>query len=142
MVKRRTRKVSWNPGEKPIVRNKPLPPYVADFEMTPSESAAREPYLAPGSLWRTVTGLTIMDEAYGYMPWVVPYLYSGRGVYTFQRGAMAVYMGTVRVEETMHDKTVRVLSYDKTVRVLRHCFLVGGGRYLTNNLTDYIPVTA
>ena len=48
-------------------------------------------------------------------------------------GTMAVYMGTVRVEEELRGKA------GKTIRSLRHSFLIAGKRYLARDLHIFQP---
>ena len=51
-------------------------------------------------------------------------------------GSLAIYIGTVRVEELVkRNKDIRL------ARVLRHSFIINGGRYLVTNLNLLDPVT-
>lgn len=51
-------------------------------------------------------------------------------------GSLAIYVGTVRVEELVkRNKDIRL------TRVLRHSFIINGGRYLVTNLNLLDPVT-
>lgn len=139
-MKRRGR-VQWKPD---AVREpeRRLHPYYSGKELTPEEHDALSPHLVPGAMWMVTEDMS--EETHFRDPSMprheVPYLltsvwaplYSNMKT-TAPRGTTVVYMGTVRVEE--HTRSA------ESIRVPRHCFLVGGSRFLVVDLTGLVPVS-
>lgn len=109
-----------------------------DAELPEETKQLLAPHLVPGALWR-VAALFIVPEntnseveepihpyAHGYdwKPWGVNVCH--------ERGALAIYLGTTRVEES---------ARDRKISIPRHTFVVNGHVYLTRNLKDWEPVT-
>jgi hypothetical protein len=69
----------------------------------------------------------------GFSPGVFPYLWaSPKKDATIPKGTPAVYTGRIRVEET---------GRNGTIRVSRHTFIIGGIRYIANDLIAFRPTT-
>ena len=139
MRSRAPKKVVWHktvPGE---ALKKALQPrhYLADVLITPEKYTEYLPYLVPGKLWRVSTPFVVVQSLpFDFEQPPYPYCVSHDWVpwgakASHQRGSIAVYLGTTRVEEATNSRRVTVL---------RHTFMIEGAVYLTRNLTDWEPV--
>lgn len=133
------KKVVWKKTDSGIVQEKVRHPrnYKPDAELSEDKRELYTQHLVPGSLWRVASlhlnpeasNPSIEDHVHPYangldwMPWGSPIVHN--------RGELAIYLGTTRVEE---------VSRDKKVSVLRHTFAIGARVYITRNLMDWEPV--
>ena len=137
MLHRGRKKVQWKDGETNTVRAKNPYPYTAAIPLPAELEESYNAALVEGSLWTTAVGLRPEDShRYGaYEPHEYPYLIRDYGYRPegggFPAGTMAVYTGVHRVSEGTHGNIVRIP---------RHSFLIGGTRYITVNLADFVPV--
>jgi len=125
------KQVTWKDGNKPSPALRPLP-YWQDIPVTEEYSKVLTEKLVPGNMFFTVKPLNRTVHARGYADPPYPYLTEGhKGTEMYPRGSMAVYAGTVRVEEQ---------KGNSVVRVVRHSFIIAGSRYITNNLNHFMPI--
>jgi hypothetical protein len=134
------KKVVWKEPEVARVKTLALHPYVQEV---PLASHLVEQYmvsLVPGGLFLTANKL-LVDERYDvkrYARHDFSYVYHDPYAWTPSRsypvGSIAVYVGQVRVDEQSRT--------GEHIRPTRHSFIVGGIRYLTANLNDFVPVTS
>lgn len=139
MRSRAPKKVVWNKTVPDAALKKALHPrhYLADVVIPESKYTEYLPHLVPGKMWRVsapfvvVQGLPDDIEQPPY-PYCVSHDWVPWGAKaSHQRGSIAVYLGTTRVEEATNSRRVTVL---------RHTFMIEGAVYLTRNLSDWEPV--
>lgn len=124
---RRIRRVLWKDGERPGM--KPIPPP----SHGPLEFNEGERELAlPGTLWVANKNLQVETTFADRARWIqpeAPYLIPGDWrIPTVPIGTPVLYMGDVRVEET--------------VRFMRALVLVGTKRYIVADMRAFSPVGA
>lgn len=133
-------RVQWKPDavREPALRPHP---YYAAAALSAEEHDRLQPHLVPGAMWTTAVDMTVERVPVGTASHEVPYLLladwdpiHGRQTVHAPRGSMAVYIGTIRVDEATR--------HGETVRVARHAFLVGGSRYIVADLQSMTPVTS
>lgn len=130
---RRT-KVTWKVDRKkhaPIKRR----PYYPDASVPEDKKELFERMLVPGGLFlvknvlRVETGFDAVQ-----FPYIIESWYATDAIVA-KPGQLAMYAGTVRVEEEGGKGTAHGI-----VRVPRHSFIINGGRYLVLNLNWLDPV--
>lgn len=96
-----------------------------------------EQSLMPGSLWRVqhpiqalVPSRQLLSHELRYV--IASYADAAAAPGFVPPGTVAVYAGTVRVQEETRDQ--------KIVSINRHTFIIGGVRYMTTNLNLFSPV--
>ena len=123
------KKVTWKVG--PAVKRELFPrPYVPDAELHPEHLAALEGKLFPGSMFVTRRYMAVENSS-NLKPAPYPYLFEAFAGDGFPESSIAIYAGTVRVEET-NGSTV--------IRTPRHTFIIAGKRFLTTNLNNFSPI--
>lgn len=129
MATRRRGAVAWKAEE---VRVPVLPPHPYSGDNAGEDRWASS--LVPGSLWQVKSPLTPNHPRMGCKQH--PFSYLGHGLTSKSLlSTVAVYLGTVRVEEAMY-----VAGKPKLTGILRHCFLIDGVRYMVLNLGWLRPV--
>lgn len=135
MAHRRRPKVTWKDPVSRIPVAQPLP-HIPEVQLAPELAEQYAAALTVGSLWTLSTDVKVMNgyPAPRYKQHEFPYV-EVAGYYDYVKlgvkGTLAVYMGTIRVEE--------VSNHNRTVSVPRHSFLINGARYLTRDLTLFVP---
>lgn len=137
-MKKKQRKVEWNPGQNPTVAGRSLPPprYEPVREIPPEEAAALAEHLYPGAMLLCKEDMYVENHSDYNTPFKVltaAHRPKRRGKpapaavrrETFQllEGDIVVYAGTVRFE-TESGKGAR--------RVSRHTVIGGGERYIVD----------
>jgi hypothetical protein len=98
--------------------------------------------LITGALFALQKDLEVVKPMRGYKPPPYPYVQESwynyqsaaqLGISVLSRGSLAIYSGTVRVEETSRAGL--------NIRSLRHAFIIGGLKYITLNLNNFLPVS-
>lgn len=145
-MKHKRKQVNWLPGAKAEQKVLPAPPVYRTRDLTEDEVNELIPRLVLGSLWLTRRDLyaeqsnPAYDQYYAQheLKYVTPSPYGSRGASMqsniIPAGTMAVYMGTVHVNE--------YASRGNICRILRHVFLVNGQRVMSGVITDeFTPVS-
>jgi len=132
MARAKRKQVIWKVDREssPVMRPRP---YIPDVPLTEETSKSFEGQLESGNLFFTTKSLSSQDQSRGTIPPPYPYLFEVWGwgqTIEVPAGSMAVYSGTIRVEET---------KGQASIRSLRHSFIIGGKRYITNNLNHFSP---
>jgi len=133
MARTPRKQITWKVDRKvdPPVRKRQY------FPDTPIPEELREKYeraLVTGAMFVLKTTLRVMPDS-GQEPSPFPYVAESWYVNDPVAGAqghVAIYAGTVRVEE---------IYVKGPIRVPRHSFIINGGRYLLTNLNWIDPVT-
>lgn len=98
--------------------------------------------LVPGALFLLQKDLEVVKPMRGYKQPPVPYVQeswynyqagAAYGISVLPRGSIAIYTGTVRVEEASRAGL--------NIRALRHAFIIDGRKYITLNLNTFLPVS-
>lgn len=116
--------------------------YFPDIPIDPRHREKIEKCLVLGSAFFLKSALTSRTWPLNYKQPPFPYLVETITIQTASPnlvaniGSLAIYIGTVRVEELITRN-----KYNRLARVLRHCFIINGGRYLLTNLNLLDPVT-
>lgn len=140
MSRAKYRKIVWKKAHNSDPVDRVIRPrlYFPDFELEEDRKQFLAPHLVPGTLWTVKTPVLYPEQIYPdveqppfpyaigneYVPW-------GINTKTHARNALAIYLGTTRVEES---------SRDRRISVPRHTFIVDGVTYITRNLNDWEPV--
>jgi hypothetical protein len=108
--------------------------YFPDSPINEASRAVYEKCLIPGGMFVLKTALRVPPRLNGFEE--PPFPYAGESWYVSDTlagmtGDVAIYTGTVRVEE----HTGKGL-----IRVPRHSFIIRGGRYLMTNLNLLDPI--
>lgn len=135
-AKRITWKTSPQTAKEETLRLPPLPREVGD-DLYSGELAAS---LRLGDLFVTTRHLEAAEYPRGVRPHALRYLtetwtdqaWLGSPSRIFRLGTIAVYAGTVRVEEADHKA--------RTVSRLRHTFIIDGSRFMAMNLNLFKKV--
>jgi hypothetical protein len=128
MAKRK--QVTWKDGNKPSPALRPLP-YWQDVPVTEKYSEILAEKLVVGNIFFTTEPLNRTVHTRGYADPPYPYLTVYPGLAMYPQGSIAVYAGTVRVEEQ---------KGNSLLRAVRHSFIIAGSRYITNNLNHFMPI--
>jgi hypothetical protein len=130
-MKRRGR-ITWKVEGGIPARAARLHPYVPELELTPEQAEFLSLHLTLGSLW-TSRAVMSVDKRYTSADWIrheYDYLtFGGWSGTCFPVGTLAVYAGTVRVEED---------NRGTPIRLLRHTFIVGGCRYMVATVMELL----
>lgn len=124
------RNVTWKVAREARYELKPRP-YVADAPLAPEVKESLEAKLIPGNLFilRNTVEIDRNDRVKpSPHPYIHPGWYAERG---YPISTLAIYAGTVRIEE---------LKNGALFRALRHSFIIGECRYLVTNLNIFEPV--
>lgn len=128
MAKSTYKKVTWKVDREVAPALHPRH-YVMDVPLEPWHEKLLEGQLEPGTLFLVKGNLTTQSSN-GYLPPPHPYLVDTWYDPMFKSGTLAIYAGTVRVEER---------KGNGLFRAKRHSFIIDGCRYLTINLHHYTP---
>jgi hypothetical protein len=129
------KKITWTAGEESRIKTLRPHPYVPQLELPASSMERYRGHLVPGALWFVVNPLAYERPAANYKSHHHSYLTRvWEWAPDFKPGAMAVYAGPVRVEEDNRTGSL--------VRIERHSFIIGGTRYITAALGDFVPAEA
>lgn len=127
---RRT-KITW---KDPELRKKKLLPHLYVF----ADETCIEKYryaLVIGTPWIVTVSLSVEIDSDNRLPHIFPYLYLYNAYVTtkptFPVGTLAVYTGTVRVEEEGRGGI--------TLCSIRHTFMIGDRRFLVHSFSYYAP---
>ena len=128
------KKVVWKKPEELPQENveAKLRPHIKG-DSTAAEEVPFAPFLYGGSPFVVERDLEQMHIANDVLAPPFPYLqrpWMGDKI-VVKKGALAMYAGTVRVEEA---------GKHSNLRIVRHTFIVGGGRYIVPNLTWFKPL--
>ena len=107
--------------------------YFPDTPLREEDKERYEKCLVPGGMFVLKLALRVQPQV-GFEPPPHPYAIESWYVtdtVAGNKGAVALYAGTVRVEEQ---------SGKGLIRVPRHSFIINGGRYLITNLALLEPV--
>ena len=107
----------------------PIASYLPDADVLPEHMELLEGKLEPGTLFFLVRPVAQEKNPYA-KPGPHPYILESWWPEAYPVNSVAVYAGTVRVEEA---------KGSSTFRTLRHSFIIGGVRYLTRNLNLFKP---
>lgn len=116
--------------------------YFPDIPIDPLHREKIEKCLVLGSAFFLKSALARRKWPLNYKEPPFPYLVETITIQTTSTnlianiGSLAIYIGTVRVEELVTRN-----KYNRLARVPRHCFIINGGRYLLTNLNLLDPVT-
>lgn len=128
MARQPKKRIQWNAGHKSGPRPQQNQ-YYSDVELPVEKKELYEKHLTPGALFVTVTPVapsnSIASTSYRYL---IQAWYTSE---TKNPGTLAIYLGQVRVEESV-GRTTR--------RVLRHSFIVDGCRYVVIDLNLLKPL--
>ena len=132
MARTPRKQVTWKVDRKAEAPTRPRQ-YFPDTPLRDEDKERYEKCLVPGGMFVLKLALRIMPQA-GFEPPPHPYAIESWYVtdtVAGNKGAVALYAGTVRVEEQ---------SGKGLIRVPRHSFIINGGRYLITNLALLEPV--
>ena len=107
----------------------PMGSYLPDAEVPPEHMELLEGKLEPGMLFFLLRSMSPEKNPY-VKPGPHPYILESWYPEAYPANSIAIYSGTVRVEET---------KSGTVFRTLRHSFIIGGVRYLTRNLNLFKP---
>jgi len=128
---RSTRKqVTWKVDRK-VHAELPVRSYIPDAEVPQEHLEKLDGKLVPGTLFTLVRPMAQEKNPY-VKPGPHPYVMESWYPEAYPVNSLAIYAGTVRVEET---------KGGNTFRAPRHSFIIGGVRYLTTNLNNFVPVS-
>jgi hypothetical protein len=142
-MKRSRRKVNWLPGAKQEQKKLPQPPVYRTRDLTEEEHNELVPNLIQGSLWLTCIPMYITDNSKDHyyarheLAYVMPLSYglTQSGAPPIPMNTMAIYMGTVHVDESSS-------RFNNVCRILRHVFLINGQRVMSGVICDeFKPVS-
>lgn len=136
MVARR-KSVTWKDPVSRMPVALPMP-HLSEVQLPPELLESYSSRLTVGSLWTLRTDLKVESNypSPRFKQHEFPYVDVASyydPVRVAPAGSMAVYTGTVRVEETS--------NHNRIVSCLRHSFLITGSRYLTRDLGLFTPAT-
>lgn len=132
-TKRRYKQVNWKVAES--YRQPPPEPryYASDVPLSAENEKLFEGALEPGNLFLVCAALDAQDPR-GYIPPPYPYLIeTWNNPPQICRGSLAVYAGTIRVEERKDNMLFRGK---------RHAFIINGGMFITRDLNWFKPASA
>ena len=122
------KQVTWKVDRKAHVEL-PIGSYIPDAEVPPEHMELLEGKLELGALFFILRPMAQEKNPY-VKPNQHPYIQESWYTDSYPVNSLAVYAGTVRVEES---------KGGSVFRTLRHSFIIGGVRYLTRNLNLFKP---
>ena len=129
MARTPRKQVTWKVDRKAHAEL-PLRSYVPDVDIAPVHKEVLEGKLEPGTLFLLLRSMGPEKNPY-VKPGPYPYIQETWYPDSYPANSLAIYAGTVRIEEA---------KGGNTFRAPRHSFIIGGVRYLTTNLNLFTPV--
>ena len=122
------------------VKKQPIPRRHQKEEDVPeSDRELYENAFVPGHLFAVVEDLEVQPLPPGVIPPAYPPLqkayknaWKNNGSLLAEKGSIAMYVGSMRVEEE---------GKQGRLRLIRHTFIIGNGRFMVPNLNWVYPVT-
>lgn len=128
MARTPRKQVTWKVDRKAHAE-RPMRTYIPDAEVAPQHLELLEGKLVPGTLFCLLRPMAAENNPY-VKPSQYPYIQESWYTDSYPANSLAIYAGTVRVEES---------KGGSVFRTPRHSFIIGGVRYLTINLNLFKP---